>query len=93
MTWGADGTPNLGTPIPLGQAITDPSALQPVAPNNLSAIPGNGQNTLMWAVSTTDLSYNVKRSTTNGGPYVTITNIATAITPIPVLQMMARPVL
>ena len=44
----------------------------PAAPTNLIATSGNGQVNLSWAASFGATSYNVKRSTTNGGPYVTI---------------------
>jgi hypothetical protein len=49
----------------------------PPAPTGLTATPGNAQATLNWNASTGASSYNVKRSTTNGGPYTTI---ATGVT-------------
>lgn len=54
-------------------------AVSPAAPSNLIAKSGNGQVILSWNAVTGAadvLSYNVKRSTANGGPYSTIaTNI------------------
>lgn len=55
------------------------NATPPPAPTGLSGIADNGQATLRWRGSTNATSYNVKRSTTNGGPYgfvasVTATN-------------------
>lgn len=49
----------------------------PSIPTGLSGAPGNAQVTLSWNASTGASSYNVKRSTTNGGPY---TIIATGVT-------------
>ncbi len=53
-----------------------PAAVPP-APTNLTATPGNAQVQLAWNASAGASSYNVKRSTTNGGPYA---NVATAVT-------------
>src|SRR5262245_49819083 len=50
----------------------------PPAPTGLTAIPGNAQVTLNWNASSGAASYNVKRSTTNGGPYTTIATGVTA---------------
>ena len=50
----------------------------PPPPTGLSATPGNGQATLNWSASSGAASYNVKRSTTNGGPYATIASGVTA---------------
>jgi calcineurin-like phosphoesterase family protein/purple acid phosphatase-like protein/fibronectin type III domain protein len=44
----------------------------PAAPQNLAATPGNAQVSLTWNASAGATSYNVKRSTTAGGPYATI---------------------
>jgi fibronectin type 3 domain-containing protein len=41
----------------------------PAAPASLKAMPGNAQASLTWAASSSAASYQVKRSTTNGGPY------------------------
>jgi fibronectin type 3 domain-containing protein len=50
----------------------------PPAPTNLVATPGNAQVSLSWNASSGATSYNVKRSTTNGGPYTTIATGVTA---------------
>ena len=49
----------------------------PAAPTNVTATAGNGQVTLGWSASTGATSYNVKRSTTSGGPYTTIASPTT----------------
>ena len=46
------------------------------APAGLAAVAGNGQAALTWLASSSATSYNLKRSTTNGGPYVLVTNVA-----------------
>src|SRR6202047_4375165 len=43
----------------------------PPAPTGVVATAGNAQVSLTWAASVTATSYNVKRSTTTGGPYAT----------------------
>ncbi|HZF40561.1 MAG TPA: fibronectin type III domain-containing protein [Blastocatellia bacterium] len=62
------------------QASATPQNAQtaPPAPTNLVAAPGNAQVTLNWNASSGATSYNVKRSTTNGGPYTTIATGVTA---------------
>jgi len=49
----------------------------PAAPTGLGATPGNAQVTLNWTAASSATSYNVKRSTTNGGPYA---NVQTGVT-------------
>jgi fibronectin type 3 domain-containing protein len=44
----------------------------PPAPTGLTAAPGNAEIGLIWSASTSATSYNVKRSTTSGGPYATV---------------------
>jgi fibronectin type 3 domain-containing protein len=53
------------------QASATPQApaVPPAAPTNLTATPGNAVVTLTWTASTGATGYNVKRATTNGGPY------------------------
>jgi fibronectin type 3 domain-containing protein len=46
----------------------------PAAPANLQATAGNAQVTLTWSASAGATSYNVKRSTTTGGPYATLSS-------------------
>ena len=53
-----------------------PAAVPP-APTGLTATPGNAQVQLAWNAAAGATSYNVKRSTTNGGPYA---NVATGVT-------------
>jgi DNA/RNA endonuclease G (NUC1) len=51
----------------------------PAAPTSLVATAGNATVGLTWTASSGATGYNVKRSTTNGGPYTTIApNVATA---------------
>ena len=54
------------------------SGAAPSAPTNLTAAAGNYSATLTWPAVTNASSYNVKRSTTPGGPYG---NILTQIAP------------
>ena len=51
------------------------SSPPPPAPTGLTAAAGDGQVALEWNPVSSAASYDVKRSTTNGGTYVTITNI------------------
>jgi alpha-galactosidase len=53
--------------------VTNTAPQMPHAPTDLAASPGNAI-TLTWNAGLAALSYNVKRSTTNGGPYSTIAN-------------------
>lgn len=59
-----------------------PQQLEPVAvpstPAGLAATSGSGQVTVTWSGSSGATSYDVKRSTTSGGPYATV---GTATTP------------
>jgi fibronectin type 3 domain-containing protein len=52
----------------------------PATPTGLQATGGNAQVSLSWNASTGAASYNVKRSTTNGGPYNTAVASPTATT-------------
>src|SRR5262249_29521156 len=57
------------------QASAQPAAPQPAAPSTptgLTATPGNSRVTLNWSAPSGATGYNVKRGTTNGGPYNTI---------------------
>jgi fibronectin type 3 domain-containing protein len=53
-------------------------SVPPAAPTNLAATAGDSVVNLTWTASSGATSYNVKRSTTNGGPY---TQIATSTSP------------
>jgi hypothetical protein len=55
--------------------LFSPSGVVPAAPASLAASSGNGQVGLSWSASAGSTSYRVKRSTANGGPYTTITNV------------------
>lgn len=44
----------------------------PAAPTGLTATPGNSQITLGWVTPVGGTTFNIKRSTTSGGPYTTI---------------------
>ena len=57
-------------------SVTTPGASAPVPPIGLTADPSPIQVELNWSASIGASSYNVKRSTTFGGPY---TNIATGV--------------
>ena len=50
----------------------------PAVPTGVSATPGNAQVALTWTAVTGAATYNVKRATTSGGPYTTITSPTTA---------------
>jgi len=48
--------------------------MPPAAPAGLTATPGNSQVILSWTAAAGATSYNLKRSTNNGGPYTVIAN-------------------
>jgi hypothetical protein len=50
-------------------SVTFVSGVPPGLPGDLTAVAGNSQVTLSWASSLGATGYNVKWSTTNGGPY------------------------
>jgi fibronectin type 3 domain-containing protein len=60
------------------EASATPNAPAPAPPAGLTASPGNAQVTLKWTASNGATSYNIKRSTTNGGPYATISTSTSA---------------
>jgi hypothetical protein len=61
-----------GTSPNSNEAGATPACSAPAVPSGLAATPGNGQVTLNWTASFGATNYNVKRSTTSGGPYTTI---------------------
>ena len=50
----------------------------PVAPAGLTATAGDGQVALAWNSAVGAVSYDIKRATTSGGPYTTITSVTGA---------------
>ena len=56
----------------LQSVLEEGSPQPPAAPTGLTALAGNGQVALSWSASSGATSYNVKRSTTSGGPYATV---------------------
>jgi autotransporter-associated beta strand protein len=58
--------------------VTNATPSPPYAPTGLTASPGS-QIALAWNPTTGANTYNVKRSTTNGGPYMTIASASTSI--------------
>jgi len=57
-----------------------PADAPPAAPTGLTATPDSRSASLSWTASTGATSYNIKRSTTSGGPYTTITTGTTGTT-------------
>jgi autotransporter-associated beta strand protein len=57
------------------QVTATPLAVPPVAPTNLTAQATHGLVQLNWSAAATAFNYNVKRSTTTGGPYTTIATV------------------
>jgi pectate lyase/fibronectin type 3 domain-containing protein len=55
-----------------GAGGSQPPPTIPPTPTNLTATAGNAQVSLSWSASSGATSYNVKRSTTSGGPYTTV---------------------
>ena len=68
-----------GESNPSNQATATPTAplTAPPVPTALHAIAGNSNLSLSWNPSTTATSYHLKRSTTTGGPYSTISSPTT----------------
>uniref|UniRef100_UPI003899578F glycoside hydrolase family 44 protein n=1 Tax=Paenibacillus kobensis TaxID=59841 RepID=UPI003899578F len=60
------------------KAGTDTVPSAPSAPASLTATAGNAQASISWTASAGATSYNVKRSTTSGGPYTTVATGLTA---------------
>ncbi|RAV22235.1 Kelch repeat-containing protein [Paenibacillus contaminans] len=62
------------------EVYSPPLPSQPTAPINLAATGGNVKVDLSWSAVTGSTGYNVKRSTTAGGPYTTIATGVTGTT-------------
>jgi hypothetical protein len=60
-----------------GTGLLAPLPWPPTAPQNLAATPGYGQITLSWSTVGSATSYSVKRSLTNGGPYLVWASVST----------------
>ncbi len=73
----ADGTFNWSTRIASFKFPSCGTTTAPAAPTGLLATAGNAQVSLSWNASSGATSYNVLRSTTNGGPYTTIVSVTT----------------
>jgi len=73
----SNGTFNWNTRIASFKFSSCGTTTAPAAPTGLTATAGNAQVSLSWNASAGATSYNVLRSTTNGGPYTTI---ATGVT-------------
>jgi fibronectin type 3 domain-containing protein len=71
---GCAGSTGAGTNSnnPGGSNPSGPTA--PAVPTGLTATAGNAQVGLVWAASANATSYNVKRGTTSGGPYTTVSS-------------------
>src|SRR5207245_1257133 len=65
------GVPSVASVVQIGQTGI------PTPPTGVTATPGNTQVVLSWSASSGATSYNVKRSTTNGGPYATVASPTT----------------
>jgi fibronectin type 3 domain-containing protein len=63
---------NSAGPSPNSNEASATPCAPPAAPAVLSATPGNAQVSLSWTASSGATSYNLKRSTTSGGPYATV---------------------
>jgi fibronectin type 3 domain-containing protein len=57
-----------------GNGSNPSGATAPAIPTGLMATPGNAQVSLTWIASANATSYNVKRGTTTGGPYTTVSS-------------------
>jgi hypothetical protein len=62
-----------------GICPADLVAAPPAAPTDVAAARGNGLATLTWTAVAGATSYNIKRSATSGGPYITVGASATTI--------------
>ena len=76
---GVCNVPSDGNERPVADAVVIVAApvTLPTPPANLAATLASTNVALSWSLSSGATSYNLKRSTTNGGPYSTIVNTAT----------------
>ncbi len=58
--------------------VTFVGSVPPLTPTNFTAAPGKNKIDLGWNAATGATSYNVKRATNSGGPFVTLTNVTAA---------------
>ncbi len=65
-------------PINKPELVITKTLSAPATPENLTAVPDDGRVDLSWTIPAEAESYNVKRSTTDGGPYTTIAPGVTA---------------
>jgi fibronectin type 3 domain-containing protein len=70
------GTSNNSTPEAVTTVNTTNGAVFPSIPIGLVAIPSNQSVSLSWTADSTQMSFNVKRSTQSGGPYTLIKSLA-----------------
>lgn len=61
-----------------GGGNSTPTPTAPSAPSNLTAMAGNARVLLSWTAPPSSASYNVQRSSSDGGPYSTIATGVTA---------------
>ena len=73
---GVCNVPSDGHERPVVDAVVIVAAAPslPAPPANLAATPGTTNVSLSWSLSSGAMSYNLKRSTTDGGPYTIIGN-------------------
>ncbi|MBT1705170.1 cellulase family glycosylhydrolase [Chryseosolibacter indicus] len=74
---GAGGTATIGSPV---SATTEGVGFTPDIPLFLVATGGNAQVSLSWGASVGASGYNIKRSSTKGGPYTVIASNVTNTT-------------
>jgi fibronectin type 3 domain-containing protein len=64
-----------------GAAFVESIRQSAAGPSGLVAVPNDSKVTLTWTALSGAASYNVKRATTSGGPYTTISTAGTVTTP------------
>ena len=71
---GCAGTASSTNPNPGGNGSNPTGTTVPSTPTGLMATAGNAQVILTWTASANATSYNLKRSTTTGGPYTLLSS-------------------